>query len=725
MKSLLMAAAAPLALGAALLGGCTMSETKTGDAPTTASATPEVPQATGYFATESSLPFHAPDFAAIKDGDFQSAIEQGIAQGRAEIAAIANNPAAPTFDNTIVAMEKSGSMLSRVMAVFGQLVGANTNDTLDATDSATSPELSAYSDDIYLNDTLFQRVKAVYDARATLGLDAEQMMLVETTYADFVHAGALLDPAQKAQLKQMNGRLAELTTEFSQKLTAATDAAAPVFDTAEELDGLTDDQIAAAAALATEKGMPGKYVIALINTTQQPALSVLTNRETRRKLFEASVNRCTNGDEYDTTGLIAEIADLRAKQAALLGKPNYASWVMYDRMVDTPEKAMAFMNSFNPALNDAQKAEAAELQAYARSLGDDITLQPWDWGYYSEKLRKAKYDIDDAQVKPYFQVWNVMENGVFYAANQMYGLTFKRRTDLPVYHASMRVYDVIDKDGTELGLFYFDPFARSNKQGGAWMSNFIEQSYMTGDKPVIVNTLNIAPPADGQQPLATFDDVTTMFHEFGHALHGFFASQQYPSLSGTNTARDWVEFPSQFNENFATVPAILNHYATHYQTGETIPAELVAKIKAAGQFNQGMNFGETLEAAMLDMSWHRLSPSAGKQDPAAFETRAEAAMGLQTNLIPPRYHSSYFRHIFTNGYAAGYYSYIWTKMLAQDGWNWVETHGGVSRANGDHIRATFLGQGHTKPYSVMYNNFTGHDPSPTPLLNDLGLNKGE
>ena len=706
------------AAGAALLAGTPAI----GDAkPMHHAKHPTKHAAASYFASESTLPFHAPDFRKFTDADFQPAIEQGIARQLVEVKAIADNPQPATFQNTLVALAKSGQMLNRAYTVFNQLTAANTNDRLDAVQKAVAPKVSALNDAIYLNDKLFNRVKAVYDQRATLNLSGEDAMLLNTTYADFVHAGALLAPAQKAQLKDMNARIAALETDFSQKLTQATAAKAPIFDTKEELAGLSDTEIAAAAKLAEEKGQKGKYALALINTTQQPQLASLTNRETRKKLFEASVNRTSGGDQYDTTGIVREIADLRAKKAALLGQPNFAAFAMYDRMVKDPAKAVEFMQGFVPPLSATQTRERKELADMAAKQGQNITIEPWDWGYYAEQVRKARYDIDEASIKPYFDVWRTLEDGVFYAANKFYGVTFKRRTDLPTYQPDMRVYTVYDKDGSELGLFYFDPYARPNKQGGAWMGNFVEQSFLLGDKPVIYNTLNISPPAKGEPALATFDDVTTMFHEFGHGLHGLFAHQQYPSLSGTNTARDFVEFPSQFNENFATVPDVLNHYAKHYKTGETIPPELVAKIEAAGKFNQGLGFGEVVEAALLDMKWHELKPAEVPKDAIAFENQALGSMGLDAALIPPRYRTPYFRHIWEGGYAAGYYSYIWTEMLAHDAWDWVMTHGGPTRENGEHVRATFLGQGHTKDYAVMYRDFAGRDPGIGPMLKAKGL----
>jgi len=720
------------AAGAALLAGTAgignaeeMDHSAHHAAPGTRPAAQPTTPAAGYFAAESTLPFHAPDFTRIKDADFQPAIEQGIAAELAEIEAIANDPAAPTFENTLVAMQRTGQALSRAYGVFSQLTSANTNDVLDKTQTAIAPQIAALNDAIYLNDKLFQRVKAIHDRRAALKLTGEDAMLLDTVYADFVHAGALLGAEQKAELKAMNARIAALETDFSQKLTQATAAKAPIFDSKEELAGLSESEIAAAAKLAEEKGHPGKYALALINTTQQPQLTSLTNRDSRRKLFEASINRTSGGDEYDTTAMISEIAELRAKKAALLGQPNFATFAMYDRMVKEPAKAVELMQGLVPAIAATQAREKQMLADIAASEGKTIQIEPWDWGFYAEKVRKARYDLDEAAIKPYFEVWRTLEDGVFFAANKTYGLSFKQRDDIPTYHPDMRVYTVFDKDGSEMGLFYFDPFARPNKQGGAWMGNFVEQSHLLGDKPVIHNTLNVAPPAPGAPALMTFDDVVTMFHEFGHALHGLLADQKYPPLSGTNTARDFVEFPSQFNENFATLPEILNNYAKHYQTGETIPAALIEKIDAAGKFDQGLSYGELIEAALLDMKWHALTPADGKQDAMAFEAKALGSMGLDTTLIPPRYRTPYFRHIWEGGYAAGYFSYVWTEVLAHDAWDWVVAHGGPTRENGEHIRATFLGQGHTKDYAVMYRAFADRDPQLDPLLKARGLDEAE
>lgn len=690
-----------------------------------AETAPNTPEAGSYFASASTLPFHAPDFTKIADTDYQPAIERGIAAQLAEIEAIANNPEPATFENTLVAMQRSGQLLARAYYPFSQLTSANTNDTLDAAQAAIAPKLAAMNDAIYLNDALFQRVKAIYDTRAAMSMTAEDAMLLETVYGDFVHAGALLSAADKQALTEINSRIAELQTEFSQKLTQATAAKAPIFDTKEELAGLSETQIATAAKLAEEMGHPGKYALALINTTQQPQLTSLTNRASRKKLFEASVNRASGGDEYDTTSIIQDLAQLRARKAALLGQDSFAEFAMYDRMVKEPAEAVAFLEGFVPAVSATQQREKQMLQEMAASEGQNIEIEPWDWEYYAEKVRKARYDLDQDAIRPYFEVWRTLEDGVFYAAQMAYGLSFERRDDIPTYHPDMRVYTVFDKDGSEMGVFYIDPFSRPNKQGGAWMGNFVEQSHLLGNKPVIHNTQNVAPPAPGEPALMTYDDVITMFHEFGHALHGLLADQRYPSLSGTNTARDFVEFPSQFNENFATIPEVLQNYAKHHETGETIPPELIAKIKAAGKFNQGLAFAEVLEAALLDMKWHALTPADGQQEVAAFERKALVDIGLNADLIPPRYRTPYFRHIWEGGYAGGYYSYVWTEVLAHDAWDWIENNGGPTRENGEHVRNTFLGQGHTKDYAVMYRDYAGRDPGIEAMVEARGLEAGE
>ncbi|RPF70689.1 M3 family metallopeptidase [Aurantiacibacter spongiae] len=710
---------------AALATACTTTmpegDMETGSAmPAPVAYDPAIPQATSVFAQPSDLPFHAPQFDRISDEEWQPIIEEAIGIQLAEIDAIAHNPNPPTFDNTIVAMERAGGVFNRSYAAFGQLVSANINDTLAAADEALAPQIASMSDSIYLNPDLFARVKAVYDNRAAMSMTPEDAMLLETTYADFVHSGALLDAAKQAELRQINERLSTLSSQISQDITDGSAAASITVDTRAELAGLTDGQIAAAADAAAEKGLDGKYVLTLTNTTNQPMLEQLDNRDVRERLFKASWNRNQSG-ENSTMDAIRETIALRTRIAGLFGVDDYATWQMYDRFADSPETAIGFMREMVPALRATQDREAALLQARAEEDGATFELQPWDWPYYAAKVRQERYALDNEEIKQYFVVDKVLEDGVFYMANKLYGLTFEKRDDIPVYDDSISTYTVYDKDGSELALFYFDPFARENKSGGAWMNNFIEQSRLLGMKPVISNTLNIVPPADGEPALATWDNVTTMFHEFGHALHGMFADQEYSSLSGTNTARDWVEFPSQFHEGFAADPEVLRNYAKHWQTGEVIPAEMVEAIDRAGKFNQGHAFGEIIAASLLDMDWHSIPPGTEVNDILGFEQNALSEMGLRTDLVPPRYRTPYFRHIFVHGYSAGYYAYTWTEMLAHDAYSYVENNGGMSRAMGDRIRATFLGQGHSKPYAVMFRDFTGHDPQVEPMLEARGL----
>ena len=687
-----------------------------------------IPQATGYFAQDSTLHLHAPDFTKIADADFKPAYEQAMTIHDAEVQGIANNRAKPTFENTIVALEQSGQMLGRVGSVFSALTGANTNDTLDAIDAEMSPKLAAHYDAINLNPKLFARVKAVYDKRASLHLDTEDAKLLENTYKGMVHAGAELTPAQQEQVKAINARLSSTTTDFGQRLTQATKDAALVIASDAKLAGLSDADIEAAKKAAKDRGMASGGVIALQNTTQQPALATLKDRATREALFDASWNRAERGGANDTRALVAEIVQLRAQKAALFGAPDWATYQMWDRMAKTPKTALDFMQQMVPALEATQRRDAAALNAEIKASGGDFTVKPWDWAMYSDRLKAKKYAIDEDAVKPYFEMKRVLEDGVFYAANRLYGLTFKQRTDLPVYDPSVWTYDVFDKDGTQLGLFYFDPFQRDNKQGGAWMSNYVEQSKLNGTLPVIYNVHNIPRAPAGQPQLVSFDWVETMFHEFGHALHGFFANQKYESLSGTAVARDFVEYPSQVNEMWASYPEVLAHYAKHYKTGAPIPQALIDKILASQKYDQGYQFGEVVEAALLDMKWHALTPqqAAAVQAPDgvdAFEAKSLGDLGLAVDLVPPRYRTSYFRHIFSGpeGYSAGYYSYLWTQMLDRDSRKWFMDHGGLTRANGDHFRATVLSQGGTQDYFQMYRAFTGHEPDVQPMLQALGL----
>ena len=675
----------------------------------------------GPFDGPSPLPLHAPAFDKIKDADFQPALEAGMAAQRGEIDRIANNPAPATFENTIVAMERSGRMLDRVTSVFFALTSANTNEALEKVEADEAPKLSAFQDSVYLNPRLFARVKAIWEKRDSLGLDPESRQLVQVTYEAFVHAGANLADADKARLSEINARLATLSTTFQQRLLAADKAGGLVIDDKAQLAGLDDGEIAAAASAAKARGLNGKWVLPLQNTTQQPALQSLADRKTRQTLFERSWIRTEQGDANDTRATLLEIIKLRAEKAALIGFPDYASYVLEDQMAKTPTAVDAFVRQLVGPTRARAAGEAADIQAAIDKEGGGFQLAPWDWERYSEKVRKAKYDLDESQIKPYFELNNVLENGVFFAANQLYGVSFKARHDLPVYDTDIKVYDVFDKNGSQLGIIYFDYFKRDNKQGGAWMGNFVAQSKLLGEKPVVYNVANFTKPAPGQPALLSFDDVPTMFHEFGHALHGLFADQTYGSISGTNTARDFVEFPSQFNEHWALDPKVLAHYAHHYKTGAPMPDDLVAKIKRAAKFNKGYEMGELIAAAELDMQLHEIAKGGEPADVDAFETAALAKTGVDFPNVPPRYRSSYFQHIFAGGYAAGYYAYLWTQMLADDSFAWFTAHGGLTRENGQRFRDLILSRGHTLDYGAMFRAFYGKDPDIGPMLESRGL----
>jgi peptidyl-dipeptidase Dcp len=662
----------------------------------------------------------APDFSKIKDSDYLPAIMAGMAQQKAEVSQIANNPAAPTFNNTLVPLERSGQLLERALLAFSAVSGADTNDTLQDVESKTSPLLAAHQDFIFLNPKLFARIKTLHDQAASLNLNSEQAKLLDVYYKQFVKAGAQLSPEKQAQLKQMNERLSTLSTDFSQTLLAATKAGALHVTDKAALDGLSDAEIAAAAQAAKDRKLDG-YVLPLQNTTRQPAATSLTSHDTRQALFNASVSRAEHGDANDTRNIISEMAKLRAEKAALLGFDNYADYTLSDQMAKNRATAMGFLNGLAPATAAKQRQEWADIVALAKSQGANFTPTAADWNYYAEQIRKQRYDLNQDELKPYFEIHKVLTDGVFFAANQLYGITFKERHDLPTWNLDMMTYEVFNADGSALGLMYFDYWKRDNKGGGAWMSNLVNQSYLRGTKPVIYNVANFTKPAPGQPALISWDDVTTMFHEFGHALHGLFAAQTYPTLSGTNVARDFVEFPSQFNEHWALDPKVLPHYAVNYKTGETIPQSLVDKIKRSRTFNQGYDNGEVLEAAKLDLDWHSLGADAPRQDVDKFEAQALASSGFDTKDVPPRYRTSYFAHIWGGGYAAGYYAYPWTRMLAEDAAQWFESHGGLTRENGQRFRDMVLSRGNTEDLADMYRAFTGHDPDIQPYLEYYGL----
>ncbi|MCG8276763.1 M3 family metallopeptidase [Stenotrophomonas sp. NLF4-10] len=698
--------------------------------PAADAATQAAEQANPFFA-ESPLPLHYPQFDKIKDSDFAPAFDAGMAQQIEEVEAIANNPAAPTFENTLVALENSGAVLDRATTVFFSLSGADTNDARKQLQADYSAKFAAHRDAISLNGKLFERIKALYDKRDTLGLDAEGLRLVEKYHDNFVRAGAELPDADKAKLKEINAELANLGTKFSQNVLAEVNAAYIVVDDVKELDGLSAEQVAAAAEAAKARKLDGKYVIALLNTTGQPALSNLTNRELRRRIFEASVARGSKGGEYDNTALVSRIMTLRAEKAALMGFANYAAYSLGNQTAKTPEAVNAMLGQLAPAAVANARREAADLQAMIdaeqKAAGQPtFELQPWDWAYYSEKVRQAKYDFDESQLKPYFELKNVLENGVFFAAGKEYGLSFKQRTDLPVYHDDVSVYDVFDADGSQLAIFIFDPYARQSKRGGAWMNSYVSQSALTGNKPVVANHLNIPKPPAGKPTLLTWDEVTTTFHEFGHALHGMFSNVKYPYFSGTAVPRDFVEFPSQVNEMWADEPSILANYATHYQSGAAMPQALLDKVVAAAKFNQGFATTEYLGAAMLDQRWHQIGVEQvpAPKDVLAFEHEALVKDGIFYAPVPPRYRTTYFSHIM-GGYSAGYYAYIWSEVLDANTQKWFRDHGGLSRANGDHFRKTLLSRGGSVDAMELFRNFAGHEPQIEPLLEKRGLTEAE
>jgi peptidyl-dipeptidase Dcp len=704
-----------MAAGALALGTAAPAPAQINGAP----ASPAFGPANPFYAA-STLPFHAPPFDRIHDADYQPAIEAGMAAQLVEMDAIANNPAPATFDNTFAAMEKTGILLARVMHVFSGVSGANTNPTLQTVQREEAPKLAAHQDAIHLDARLFARVKAVYDERATLHLEGEQLRLVEITYQRFVHAGALLSAEDQAKLKQLNEEESTLSNAFGRKLLAATKAGAYTTTDVAALDGLSGAQLASAKEAAAARKADG-YVLPLQNTTQQPELTMLKSRESREALFQDSWMRAERGGENDTRGTIARLAQVRAQKAQLLGFPTYAAWKLEDQMAKTPEAAIHFMNALVPAATAKALGEAADIQSLIDTQNGGFKLQPWDWNFYAEQVRKAKFDLDEDAIKPYFELNNVLQNGVFYAAHQLYGISFKERKDIPVYQPDVRVFEVFDSNDKPLALFYCDYWKRDNKNGGAWMSEFVGQSKLEGTLPVVYNVANFQKPSPGQPALITFDDATTMFHEFGHALHGMFADTEYPSLSGTSVPRDFVEFPSQFNEHWATYPEIFDHYAKNYQTGTPMPADLKDKLLKARTFNEGYLVTELLAAAELDMQWHTLPPSAALQDPDVFEREALEKTHLLLDQVPPRYRSTYFAHIWGNGYAAGYYAYLWSEMLDDDAYQWFVDHGGLTRANGDRFRRMVLSRGNTADLDKLYSAWLGGEPTSGPMLKYRGL----
>ncbi|WP_332019969.1 M3 family metallopeptidase [Kaistella sp.] len=695
------------------------STMKTTDSTTTEIPVPDASLALNPFMKKSTLQYQAPEFDKIKDEHFKPAFDYGMKVQLAEIENIANNPSAPTFANTIVALENSGEILKRAQIIFYNLTGSNTNPALQKLEEEYAPVFSGLSDKIYLNEKLYSRIKAI----STENLGAEEKRVLELYKTNFEIAGANLSAENKEKVKKINEELATLSTQFTSKLLDARKNGAVLISDVKELDGLSADEIAAAAADAKAAGHEGKYLLTLLNTTQQPLLQNLKNRATREKLFKASWYRAEKGNADDTRSILERQAKLRMEKAHLSGKKSFAEWKLQDQMAKNPENAMNLLAQLaKPAVKTA-KRESNEIQALIDKQKGGFTVEPWDWNFYSEQVRKAKYDLDENAIKPYFEVTTVLEKGVFYAAEKFYGITFKERKDLPVYHPDVVAYEVFDNDGKSMALYYLDFYTRSNKNGGAWMSNFVEQSHLLGQKPVIVNVFNYQKPAEGKPSLISYDDVSTMFHEFGHTLHGLFANQKYVSVSGTNTPRDFVEFPSQINEFFALEPSVLKNYAIHYQTKQPMPQALVDKIKNAASFNQGYSTTELVSAATLDMNWHSVTDESQFKPALEFEKEVLAKYGFNLKEVPPRYHTPYFAHIWGGGYSAGYYAYMWSDVLNADAWDWITTNGGMTRANGDRFRKYILSVGNSVDLNQAYKDFTGRMPDIKPLLKNKGFIK--
>ena len=673
---------------------------------------------TNPFAAPSPLLYQAPDFTRIHNGDFQPAIEEGMRQQLAEVGAILMDPAPPTFENTILPLERSGQLLGRVQRVFGALTSSNTNDSLQAVQRALAPRLAAHRDAISLNDCLFRRIKSLYDRRDSLGLDSLQRLVVERYYRDFVRAGALLSEADKTRLRALNREQATLTNEFSRRLLAATRAGGVVVDDSTQLDGMSAAEIAAAGSAARVRGLTGRWLLPLQNTTQQPAQASLRERAVRQRLFEASTLRASHGDSNDTRRIILRLAQLRSERARLLGFPTYAAYGLEEQMARTPENVFRLLTQLAAPATAKAREEAAAMQRLIDRRRGGFRLQPWDWQYYAEQVRLAQYALDEEQIKPYFELDRVLRDGVFYAAERLYGLTFRERHDLPVYHPDVRVFEVFDAD-TSLGLFYADYFKRDNKNGGAWSSGFVSRSALLGTRPVVTNNCNFTKPAEGQPALLTWDNVTTMFHEFGHALSSFLNASPYPRAGGM--PRDFVEVPSQFNEHWALHPEVFAHYARHYRTGAPMPAALEAKIRRTTTFDQGFATTEYLAAALLDMAWHTLTPDDHPTDADSFETQALHRYGVDLAVVPPRYRSPYFSHSWGGGYSAGYYAYIWSEVIDADAYAWFLEHGGLTRANGQRFRDLILARGGTGDMATIYREFRGRDPDISALLRNRGL----
>jgi len=709
---------------AAVATACSPAPTKPVTTKPTTDGGTAMRQEENPFYAESTLPLKYPPFDKIKDEHFAPAFDRGMADQLKEIDAIANDPAAATIENTLVALEKSGQILDRSTTVFFSLVGADTNDVRKKIQADYSPKLSAHSDAITLNPKLFARIKKLYDTRATLGLDAESTRLIERYHTAFVRQGANLAEADKAKFKEINSELATLGTKFTQNVLAEVNASAITVDSVKELDGLSPEQINAAAEAAKARKLDGKWVIALQNTTGQPPNTYLKDRALREKVHKASIARGSRGNEFDNTAIVARVAKLRAERAKMLGYPNHAAYVLEDETALTPDAVNKRLAQLAPTAVANAKREGAEIAAIIKKEGGKFEPAAWDWDHYAEKVRKQTYDFDESQLKPYLEFNRVLEDGIFFAATKLYGITFKERKDLPLYHPDVRTYDVFEENGKQLAILIYDPYARESKRGGAWMNSYVSQSTLMGNLPVVANHMNIPEPAAGQPALLTWDEVTTAFHEFGHALHGMFSNVKYPYFTGTSVPRDFVEYPSQVNEMWASWPEVLKNYAKHHKTGEPMPQSLVDKVLATSKFNQGFATTEYLAAALLDQRWHQLTPEQVPEAKGviAFEEAALKKDGVDYALVPPRYRTTYFSHIM-GGYSAGYYAYIWSEVLDADTVEWFKENGGLSRKNGDTFRKKLLSRGGSADAMVIFRDFRGRDPDIKPLLERRGLSK--
>ena len=721
------------AIFAALLGGCAEPGNEPADAAAaTSSAAVEADNDQNMsnpdnpFFAASELQFQYPPFDRIDNAHYLPAFEAGMREQTEEIAAIARSSEPATVENTIVALERTGRILDRVSAVFYALSSAHTNDTIKAVEAEIAPRLSAHYDSILLDPDLFARVEDIYQSRDTLDVDAETLRLIEETRRDFVRAGARLSEQDKATLREINAELAELDTRFSQNVLNEVNDVAIVVDSADELAGLTEAEITAAADAASERGLDGKYVIPLLNTTQQPAMAALQNRELRERILRTSMSRGSRGGEYDNREILSRTAVLRARKARMLGYESHAAYRLEVQTAQTVGAVNAQLARLTPPAVANARREAADLQAMVEAEGHSFELAAWDWDFYADKLRSQRYDFDESRLRPYFELDNVLQNGVFYAAGQIYGLRFEERSDLPVYQEDVRVFEVFEEDGSSLALFIFDPYARSSKRGGAWMNRYVSQSKLLGTRPVVANHSNVPEPPPGEPTLLTFTEVTTLFHEFGHALHGMFSNVMYPKFSGTSVPRDFVEFPSQVNEMWSDWPQVLANYAIHHETGEPMPQALLERVLAAQQFNQGYATTEYLAASIIDMALHTLGPDEvpGADELMQFEADTLSAAGIDLPTVPPRYRYPYFSHIM-GGYSAGYYSYIWSEVLDADTVEWFRENGGMTRANGQHFRDTLLSRGGSADAMQIFRDFRGRDPEIGPLLARRGLNPAE